>query len=322
MKNITPSTNGGTPERVFILPGESAFSRQPAVIGTLLGSCVAVCLYDESKRWGGMNHYLLPKKAEGSLPPGKYGDTSIEALLHVVKAAGSNVPNLVASIYGGGNVIGHLGSAATTGAANVGERNIAIAREKLLEHRIKIARQDVGGSRGRKIYMDTVTNEINVRFIETSDENKARAQRMEKLGTQGVRVLVVDDSSTVRKLIGAGIEAEDGIDVVGEAENPYEAREKILELDPDVLCLDIIMPRMDGLSFLKKIMQYKPIPTVIVSTIAKRGSEMRDNVLKAGAVDVIDKEELEIYKNRDAVRQVLVPTLKQAAQTIVRKRSS
>lgn len=287
---------------------------------TLLGSCVAICLYDKKLNWGGMNHYMLPAKDNGALPPGKYGDKSTEALLHVARAAGSDDSDLVASIYGGGNVIGHLGSAATTGIADIGARNIAMAMDLMRKHKIRVVQRDVAGDQGRKIYMNTETNDIEVKMIASSAATVAKAERMNEFANRDVRVLVVDDSSTVRKLVSAGIEDADGITVVGEAENPYDARELILELDPDVLCLDIIMPRMDGLSFLRKLMQYKPISTVIVSTIAKRGSEMQKKVMEAGAMDVVDKEDLNIYKNRDAVKQVLVPKLIDAAKRVARKR--
>jgi two-component system chemotaxis response regulator CheB len=93
----------------------------------------------------------------------------------------------------------------------------------------------------------------------------------------------------------------------------------ILDLDPDVLCLDIIMPRMDGLSFLKKIMRYKPVPTIIVSTIAKKGSEMRIKVLEAGAVDVVDKEDLDLYQRKEAVAETLLPLLRKAALSTIGK---
>ena len=133
-------------------------------------------------------------------------------------------------------------------------------------------------------------------------------------------MLVVDDSPTVRRILIKAINASDDLEVIGEAENPFEARERILEQDPDVLCLDIIMPKLDGLSFLKRIMQFKPIPTVIVSTIAKQGSEMRANVEAAGAVGVIDKEELKIYQGLDVVQRELLPLLRKAARTVVQKR--
>ena len=134
-----------------------------------------------------------------------------------------------------------------------------------------------------------------------------------KFATTDVRVLIIDDSATVRQLIRAGLERVEGIEVVGEAENPFDARTLILEVNPDVLCLDIIMPRMDGLTFLKKIMQYKPIPTVICSTIAKQGSKMEKSVMEAGAVGVIDKEDLNLYLHKDGVERILAPLLMNAA---------
>jgi two-component system chemotaxis response regulator CheB len=77
---------------------------------------------------------------------------------------------------------------------------------------------------------------------------------------------------------------------------------------------------MDGLTFLKRIMQYKPIPTVIVSTIAKQGSEIRTKALATGAVAVIDKEELDLYRGREAAAKLLLPQLLRAARTVVRQR--
>ena len=210
MKNIIQSIEGEDLPRTFLLPGETVFSRKPRVVGTLLGSCVAVCLFDQKNKWGGMNHYLLPYKAEGGLPPGKYGDTSISALVQVALSAGSELTDLVASIYGGGSVMGHLGSVETTGTANVGDRNITVARDIILQHRIQLSRQDVGGTNGRKIYMNTTNNKIDVRAIQISEATQAKKDRLDKFKSKDVGVLIVDDSATVRKLIRSGIEAVDG----------------------------------------------------------------------------------------------------------------
>ena len=250
-----PSLNAHDPNKVFLLPGESTYVRKKTLISTLLGSCVAVCLYDKEKKWGGMNHYMLPYKENGDLPPGKYGDTSINALIKVANAAGSETKNLVASIYGGASVIGHLGHNDQTGILTVSKRNIDVAIEQLNIHGIRITYREVGGNHGRRIYMDSETNSIECKEIEASRDAKERDAQRKKLQGRDIGVLVIDDSSTVRKLITAGIAPVPGIHVTGEAANPYEARELILNGDPDVLCLDIIMPRLDGLSFLKKIMQ-------------------------------------------------------------------
>ncbi|MDQ7014148.1 MAG: chemotaxis response regulator protein-glutamate methylesterase [Planctomycetota bacterium] len=104
-----------------------------------------------------------------------------------------------------------------------------------------------------------------------------------------VRVLIVDDSSIVRRVLTEQLSRQPDIEVVGTAPDPYIAREKILALSPDVITLDIEMPRMDGLSFLKKLMKYHPVPAIILSSIAGRGSDMAIECLEAGAVDVLSK---------------------------------
>jgi chemotaxis receptor (MCP) glutamine deamidase CheD/CheY-like chemotaxis protein len=262
---------------------------------------------------------MLPYRTGGDLAPGKYGDWATESLLEVALRAGSRKFDLVASLYGGGRVIGHLGSVISVGGtSDIGARNIQVAHEVLARNDITIIHEDVGGIYGRKIQMDVETNDILVRKIVPAEETQMRTKKIQEFKGRRIKVLIVDDSATVRHLLRRAIEMSDDMEVVGEAENPYEARELILETDPDVLCLDIIMPRLDGHSFLKKLMQYKPIPTIVVSTIAKRGSEMRQKVMQAGAVGVIDKEELEIYKGLDVVRKVLLPELRRAAESIVK----
>ncbi len=307
------------PDRVFLLPGESTFARKRTEVSTLLGSCVAVCLYDPETKSGGMNHFVLPTCNNTNLSAGKYGDSSTYALIRVASAAGARPSDLLASIYGGGHVIGHLNSARTAGIGDVGAKNIALARGIMKSEGIKVIHEDVGQDVGRRIIMDTFTNERSCRSFETSEESKARAKTQARLGSRKIRTLIIDDSATVRRLIRTGIEASKDIEVVGEASDPFEARKLILDLDPDVLCLDIIMPRMDGLSFLKKIMQYKPVPTIIVSTIAKKGSEMRIKVLEAGAVDVVDKEDLDLYRRKEAVAETLLPLLRKAALSTIGK---
>ena len=146
-------------------------------------------------------------------------------------------------------------------------------------------------------------------------------EKKKNFDKQGIKVLVVDDSKTVRSLIIAGISQDPEIEVVGEAENPYEARELLLETDPDVICLDIIMPKMDGITFLKKLFLYAPKPVIIISTVAQDGSKLREQALKIGAVDVIDKNALNIYQNDETIRSVLINKIKMAAKTWVRKKS-
>jgi len=104
-----------------------------------------------------------------------------------------------------------------------------------------------------------------------------------------IRVLVVDDSAVVRKLLSEGLSSEEDIEVVGTAPDPYVAREKVVALKPDVITLDVEMPRMDGLTFLRKLMKHYPLPVIIVSSLTEKGGEIAMEALDAGAVEVMCK---------------------------------
>ncbi len=104
-----------------------------------------------------------------------------------------------------------------------------------------------------------------------------------------IRVLVVDDSAVVRKVFTEELSKARGIQVIGTAPDPYVARDKIVSLKPDVVTLDIEMPRMDGITFLRKLMKYYPIPVIIVSSLTQKGSKMALEALSAGALEVVSK---------------------------------
>jgi len=104
-----------------------------------------------------------------------------------------------------------------------------------------------------------------------------------------IRVLVVDDSAIVRTVLTQRLNECDGIEVVGSAPDPYIARDKIIDLNPDVLTLDVEMPRMDGITFLRKLMQYHPMPVIVLSSLTPQGSGTALDALAAGAIEVICK---------------------------------
>ncbi len=104
-----------------------------------------------------------------------------------------------------------------------------------------------------------------------------------------VRVLIVDDSAIVRKILSESLAAESGIEVVGTAPDPYVARDKILALKPDVVTLDIEMPRMDGLTFLQRLMRFHPLPVIVISSLAQASCHMAMEALRLGAVEVLGK---------------------------------
>ena len=104
-----------------------------------------------------------------------------------------------------------------------------------------------------------------------------------------IKVLIVDDSAIVRKIFSQELSKHADISVIGVAPDPYVARDKIVNLKPDVITLDIEMPRMDGLSFLRKLMKYHPIPAIIVSSLTPANSEMALEAMEYGAVEVLAK---------------------------------
>ena len=104
-----------------------------------------------------------------------------------------------------------------------------------------------------------------------------------------VRVLIIDDSALVRQLLAQGLAADAAIQVVGTAVDAYDARDKIVALGPDVLTLDVEMPRMDGVEFLRRLMPQYPLPVVMVSTLTQRGAQVTLKALEAGAVDFVAK---------------------------------
>lgn len=115
------------------------------------------------------------------------------------------------------------------------------------------------------------------------------ALRQPAAPTKPIRVLVVDDSAVVRNLLTRELEKDPQIKVCGTAPDPYIAREKIIELKPDVLTLDVEMPRMDGITFLRKLMAAYPLPVIVLSSLTKQGTTTAMEAMAAGAVEVVCK---------------------------------
>jgi len=132
-----------------------------------------------------------------------------------------------------------------------------------------------------------------------------------------VRVLIVDDSATARAVVKEVLESDKDIEVVGVAQDAYIARDKIVELRPDVICLDVEMPRMDGITFLKKLMTYMPTPVVMISSLTQKGAMTTLEALEAGAVDFVAKPHSNIYDGIDEIREEIVSKVKSAAKAKV-----
>ncbi|MGV3573864.1 MAG: protein-glutamate methylesterase/protein-glutamine glutaminase [Devosia sp.] len=133
-----------------------------------------------------------------------------------------------------------------------------------------------------------------------------------------IKVLVVDDSALIREVLSRMLTRDGDINVVGTATDPIEAREKIKQLNPDVVTLDIEMPNMNGLDFLEKLMRLRPMPVVMVSTLTKKGASETLLALELGAVDFVAKPSAEFAGGLDAFGASLRDKIRDAARTDVR----
>ena len=133
-----------------------------------------------------------------------------------------------------------------------------------------------------------------------------------------IRVLIIDDSALMRQVLASLLSKDPGIEVIGSAPDPFIAREKIKALNPDVITLDVEMPKMDGLTFLEKLMRGHPMPVVMVSSLTEAGCETTLRALELGAVDFITKPKIDLREGMEEVAQDLIAKVKAAAQAKVR----
>ncbi|WP_369938827.1 protein-glutamate methylesterase/protein-glutamine glutaminase [Xanthomonas medicagonis] len=132
------------------------------------------------------------------------------------------------------------------------------------------------------------------------------------------RVLIVDDSAVVRQMLTEILSRAPGVEVVGSAADPLLAREKIKRLNPDVITLDVEMPRMDGLAFLENLMRLRPTPVVMISSLTERGADTTLQALALGAVDFISKPKLDVARGLEEYAEEIVGKVKAAAKAKVR----
>lgn len=147
---------------VYVHGGHLYASADAAEITTVVGSSVAVCLWDEKARAGGLNHFMLPQTVGSSVASPRFGKFAMERLIELVTGIGGRASWMQASIVGGASV---LGGASFRATADLGRRNQEVAREILGHHRINITLEDVGGSHGRKVIFRTRDGLVTVRKV-------------------------------------------------------------------------------------------------------------------------------------------------------------
>lgn len=145
---------------IFLLPGFIRCSATPEVISTLLGSCVAVCLWDAETKAGGITHYLLPESLNGQASLPRYGNVAISMLVEHLVVLGARMDRMKAKVFGGASLISALHD-----VERIGERNVRMAEQLLSDLGIPIVNQDTGGHRGRRLMFFTDVGKAMIRKI-------------------------------------------------------------------------------------------------------------------------------------------------------------
>lgn len=143
------------PINYFLEPGFIYLATRPTIISGVVGSCAAVCLYDRKKKIGGMNLFELPYMDDRRRATARYGNVATLALIRMLLENGSKIKHLEAQIVGGAHN-------EDVSSRNIGRQNVQMARRVLIQKRIRIVSEDVGGAKGRKIVFNTETNEVAV----------------------------------------------------------------------------------------------------------------------------------------------------------------
>lgn len=301
--------------------GEILIVRDGGVISTVLGSCVAICIYSVDGTVGGMNHFVLPKR-EANFRENeiyRYGDASCKALLDtLLQQEGVDRRKLRAKVIGGASVLKSEGI-----SHEIGKRNIEMAKTSLARLGIPLVGEDTGGTQGRMVYFYTGTGKARVSLLEAQNEivpkldpslfapAPARASLPASTPAHAptptpapisepltkkrekTRVLIVDDSKTIQEFLKKIFAEDPEMEVVGVANHPGEAETILATKTVDVMTLDIQMPVMDGVTFLETLMPKKPMPVVMLTSMRIEDGDQVLRALELGAIDYIQKPKLQ-----------------------------
>lgn len=150
-------------EKVFIHVGQIFVGVNPTEISTVLGSCVAVCLFDKQRQIAGMNHYLLPLWNGNGLQSPKFGNLSIPRMIQSMMDIGCSTSMMEAKLFGGANI-----NFSSNDDLMIGKRNVMVAKEILADHKIPVVAEDCGGSVGRRIMMRSDTGKVLMKYSSSS----------------------------------------------------------------------------------------------------------------------------------------------------------
>jgi two-component system chemotaxis response regulator CheB len=270
-------------KNLYLFPGKIILSLEPAHITTILGSCVAVAIYDPATKMGGLIHYLLDQPGGGDTPSPRYGNYALPALLKMMSDHGANMKRLQAKVYGGASVLGNMNI-----GKDIGTTNADMAWKILEQYKIPVLEQNTGGTRGRRIVFDTSNFHVKHDFMRET----TRVHSAEEIPTVvsadfkvSGNIGIIDPSSALANYF-AKMFKKNGFDVIGAASDETEAYSLVYWGKPKILVLGNQEPESEGIKILHQLKKYGKLPTVVLYSFGGQGQSVRE-ALKLGIADYV-----------------------------------
>lgn len=271
-------------KNLYLFPGKIILSVEPAEITTILGSCVAVAVFDPSTKMGGLIHYLLDEPGGGDAPSPRYGSYALPALLKMMQDNGANMKRLQAKVYGGASVLGNMNI-----GKDIGSTNADIAWKILEHYKIPVLEQNTGGTRGRRIVFNTTNFHVKHDFMRETTRIIASAEEIPTIVAPGFKATgnigIIDPSSALGNYF-AKMFKKNGFDVIGAASDDTEAYSLIHWGKPKLLVLGNQEPESEGIRILQQLKKYGNLPPIVLYSFGGQGQSVRE-ALRLGVADYV-----------------------------------
>lgn len=282
----------------YFQSGQIVVGTQGEIFHTVLGSCVAVCFYDRRLKVGSMIHYVLPSHdlVASNLPMAKnplnFAETAIPQMFKELKNLGSKPQDCEVYVFGGCQKSLQNDQISRV-LPNVGRANVDAARNIIAKFGFKISKEKTTPDVVSLIVrFNSSTGEVMLQHRSGDAESEVQASLQNlplPIENRLIKVLVVDDSEPIRRVIKACLGKYPQLKVVGEARDGIEAEHMRAKLNPDVMTLDIQMPNKDGVAYLRELMPTSPMPVIIVSDLNLKEVSPVMTALELGAFDYLQK---------------------------------
>ena len=296
-----------------IKAGETCFAKENAEISTVVGSCLAFCVFDKVKKMAGMCHYSLPSREyvkDTSLGDLFIGAFAIKDLLRKFKQEGSSPAHLEVYIVGGAD----SGEAISR---EIARKNIEVARDLCAAYHLPIKKERLSGPCGFKVRLLSQKGDLFVKTLESLNKpaNRQAEKTKENLpiretktahsllssdrkkavkeAKKTAKIMIVDDSKVIQKIFASVFEKDPFLEVFAIASDPYEAEDLMKKSLPDVIILDVQMPKMDGLTYLAKYLSKRKTPVIVVSGSENDGGLLALKAMELGAIDFVEKPDFQ-----------------------------